>query len=162
MRTLIADAPNAALAPLGPFVLRLALGLIFFMHGWQKLTGGLDGVAGFLGSLGFPLPMVFAVLLIAAEVLGGLLLILGLWTGIVARILALVAIVAWLTVHLQSGFFISAGGYEFIMLIFAGCIALAVMGPGRFALDARGMTGANASRHSAPPPAPAPASGTTF
>jgi putative oxidoreductase len=134
MRMLSFNESNPALAPLAPFVLRLATGLVFFMHGWQKLTGGVDGVAGFLGSLGFPMASVFAVLLIAAEVVGGAFLILGLWTGIVARVLALVALIAWITVHLSKGFFVGQGGYEFIMLIFAACVALAITGPGRWSL----------------------------
>lgn len=125
---------NPSLAPLAPFVLRLALGVIFLVHGWQKVMMGVPGVAGFLGSLGFPAPSLFAVLLIAAEVIGGVLLILGLWTGLVARVLALVAIIAWLTVHAGNGFSVAQGGYEFIMLIFAGCIALAITGPGRWSL----------------------------
>lgn len=138
MRMLSFSESNPALASLAPFVLRIATGLIFFMHGWQKLSGGVDGVTGFLGSLGFPAPAVFAVLLIAAEVAGGALLILGLWTGIAARVLALVAVIAWITVHLGNGFFIGVGGYEFIMLIFASCVALAITGPGRWALGNRG------------------------
>lgn len=116
-------------------VLRLATGLIFFVHGWQKLTGGVDGVAGFLGSLGFPIPAVMAVLLIAAEFGGGLLLILGALTHWVAKILAFVALIAWLTVHASSGFLVGDGGYEFIMLIFAASVALAAMGPGRWSVD---------------------------
>lgn len=134
MRMLFSDS-NPGLAPLAPFVLRLSVGSIFLVHGWQKFMMGVPGVAGFLGGLGFPAPSLFAVLLIAAEVLGGLLLILGLWTGFVARVLALVAIIAWLTVHSGNGFSVAQGGYEFIMLIFAACIALAVTGPGSWSLS---------------------------
>lgn len=137
---LLSDEPSASLAPLAPFILRLAVGLIFVMHGWQKLVGGVDGVAGFLGTLGFPAPALFAVVLIAVELVGGALLILGLWTGLVARLLAFVAIVAWLTVHLADGFFVRDGGYEFVMLLFAACIALAVTGPGRWTV-ARALRG---------------------
>jgi putative oxidoreductase len=104
------------------------------MHGWQKLSGGVDGVAMFLGGLGFPIPAVMAVLLIAAELGGGILLILGLWTHWVGKILAFVALVAFLTVHVTNGFFISSNGYEFIILIFAACVSLAISGPGKWAL----------------------------
>jgi len=117
-----------------PLVLRVVVGLIFAMHGWQKLAGGVDGVAGFLGTLGFPLPMLMAVLLIAAELGGGILLILGVLTHWVSKILALVALIALLTVHATKGFFISEGGFEFILLIFAATISLAITGPGKWAL----------------------------
>ncbi|MEA2701618.1 MAG: putative oxidoreductase [Candidatus Parcubacteria bacterium] len=119
---------------IAPLVLRVATGLIFAMHGWQKLGGGLDGVATFLGGLGFPAPMLMAVLLVAAELGGGLLLILGVLTHWVAKILAFVALIAFLTVHMSSGFFIAEGGYEFIILIFAACVSLAITGPGKWAL----------------------------
>lgn len=123
------------LAGIAPFILRLATGLIFAMHGWQKLTGGVAGVAGFLGGLGFPAPEVLAVLLIAAELGGGILLILGLFTHWVSKILAFVALVALLTVHVTKGFFVNEGGFEFILLIFAAAVSLAITGPGRWALD---------------------------
>lgn len=134
MRNPFTDQTNPAFLSLAPFVLRIALGLIFAMHGWQKLQNGVIGVSGMLGGLGFPIPTFFAVLLIAIELGGGILLILGLYTGFVARILALVALIAWLTVHTGKGFFVAGGGYEFIMLIFAASISLAITGPGRWTI----------------------------
>ncbi len=118
-----------------PLVLRVTTGLIFAMHGWQKLQGGVPAVAGFLGTLGFPAPELFAVLLIAVELGGGILLILGLYTHWVAKLLALVAVVAMVTVHLKNGFFMSAGGYEYIMLLFAASFSLMITGPGKWSLD---------------------------
>lgn len=118
-----------------PLVLRVVTGVIFAAHGWQKLQGGVPGVAGFLSSIGFPAAELFAVLLIAAELGGGILLILGAWTHWVAKILAFVALVALLTVHISKGFFISSGGYEFIILIFAASFSLMVTGPGKISLD---------------------------
>ena len=122
------------LTGIAPLVLRVATGLIFAMHGWQKLAGGVDGVAMFLGGMGFPIPMVMAVLLIAAELIGGILLILGVWTHWVAKVLAFVALIALLTVHATKGFFVSEGGFEFILLIFAASVSLAISGPGKWAL----------------------------
>lgn len=125
------------LAGVAPLILRLATGLIFVMHGWQKLSGGVEGTAGFLGMLGFPAPMLMAVLLIATELGGGILLILGLFTHWASKILAFVALVALLTVHATKGFFVSEGGFEFILLIFAATISLAITGPGKWALGGR-------------------------
>ncbi len=117
-----------------PLVLRVVLGVIFAMHGYQKLTMmGVPGVSGFLATLGFPLPDVFAVLLIAAELGGGILLILGLWTHWTAKILVLVSIVALATVHLSKGFFLP--GYEFILLILAASISVMITGAGKWSLD---------------------------
>lgn len=119
----------------GPFVLRLATGVIFAMHGYQKLMGGIDPLAGFLGSLGFPMPAVFAVLLIVAELGGGILLILGALTHWTAKILSVVALVALVTVHLNNGFFVNAGGYEFILLILAASVSLVFTGAGKWSVD---------------------------
>lgn len=115
--------------------LRVVTGLIFAMHGYQKLAGGVDGVAGFLGSLGFPIPMVMAVLLIAAELGGGILLILGAFTHWSAKILVIVSTVALVTVHLDKGFFLKTGGYEFILLLLAASFSIMITGPGCWAVD---------------------------
>lgn len=117
-----------------PLVLRVVVGVIFAMHGYQKLTMmGVPGVSGFLTMLGFPMPDVFAVLLIAAELGGGILLILGLWTHWTAKILAFVAVVALATVHLSKGFFLP--GYEFILLILAASVSVMITGAGKYSLD---------------------------
>ncbi len=119
-----------------PLLLRLVLGAIFIAHGYQKIQGGVDGVAGMLTDLGFPLPMLFAVLLIVAEFVGGIFLVLGLMTHWTSKILAFVALVALVTVHLPNGF-IGKGGYEFILLIFVGCVSVMLTGAGKWALDSK-------------------------
>ena len=94
----------------GALPLRLVLGPVFAVHGAQKLFGfGLAGTADFLGSLGVPLPTVAAAGLIAVELLGGVALLLGAWTRIVAALLAVDMLVAILTVHLRGGFFVPDG-----------------------------------------------------
>jgi putative oxidoreductase len=117
-------------------VLRLAVGLVFAMHGYQKLSGGLEGTAGFLSSLGFPLASTFAVILIAAELLGGIALMLGFLTHMTSKLLAVVAIVALFTVHIGNGFFMSTGGYEYILVLFAASISLMISGAGKYSVDA--------------------------
>ncbi len=125
-------------AGFAPLVLRLVTGIIFALHGYQKLTEmGIAGTAGFLDGIGFPAAPFFAVVLIVAELLGGILLILGVFTHWVAKILAVVAVVALVTVHLGNGFFISGGGYEYILLILAASISLMITGPGKWALDGK-------------------------
>jgi len=117
-------------------VIRVVVGLIFAMHGYQKLMGGVDATAGFLGTLGFPIPVLFAVLLIAAELVGGLFLIVGAFTQWSAKILTFVSLVALLTVHIKNGFFMATGGYEFILLLLAACISIVISGAGCWSADA--------------------------
>lgn len=121
------------------FFLRVVTGLVFAMHGWQKLQGGIPGVAGFLGTLGFPAPELFAVLLIAGELGGGILLIVGLYTHWAAKVTAFIALVALLTVHVSKGFFLSTGGFEFIILLLAASVSIMVMGAGKWSLDHKMM-----------------------
>jgi putative oxidoreductase len=120
----------------GVLPLRLVIGLVFVMHGAQKLFGvGLAGTAGFLGSLGIPLPTVAAAVLIAVELLGGLALILGAGTRYVAAALAVEMLVAILTVHLRAGFFVP-DGMEFVLTLLAGCLTLVSLGAGPWSVDA--------------------------
>lgn len=124
-------------AEVAPLVLRVALGAIFAWHGYDKVfVKGMPAISGFLGSLGFPMSDVFAYILGYGELATGLLVILGLFTRLAAKYQVIVAVVAFLTVHASKGFAISGGGYEFIMLIGAAALAIAIMGPGKFSLDA--------------------------
>ncbi len=118
-----------------PTVLRVVTGIIFALHGWQKLEGGLPMVAGMLEGMAFPAPMLMAVLLIAAELVGGIFLILGFLTRWSAKVLAVVSVVALVVVHLPNGFFMSTGGYEYILLLLAASVSLMFSGAGRWSLD---------------------------
>ena len=120
---------------LGTTLLRLILGITFIAHGWMKLsTFGVAGTAGFLGTLGVPLANVMAPVLIATELGGGILLLLGLLTRYVSLPLLFTMVVAITTVHLQHGFFLPQG-YEFALLTGVGLATLALQGSGAFALD---------------------------
>jgi putative oxidoreductase len=133
-----ATGTNAALSAWGFLILRVAVGFVFLMHGWQKMFAfGFDGVAGFFGSVGIPLPMIAAVVVTLLELVGGLALILGLGTRIVAALLAVTMVVALFAVHLANGFFVDAGGYELVLTLAAASLFFALSGPGRLSLDAR-------------------------
>lgn len=120
----------------GLAVLRVITGIIFFVHGLQKITQfGVGGFTGFLTQQGIPLPAVAAVVVIAVELLGGAALILGLGTRLVALPLAFDMLVALITVHLPAGFFVQDGGYEFVLLMLAASVTLALAGGGALALD---------------------------
>ncbi|WP_110515076.1 DoxX family protein [Herpetosiphon llansteffanensis] len=126
------DKPGFGIA-----ILRIVVGFIFFMHGWDKFTGegGLDGTSGFLGSLGIPAPYFMAILLIATELIGGIMLILGLFTRYVAVAEAIAMVVALVTVHLENGFSSQNGGYEYVLALIGASLALVLLGSGSLALD---------------------------
>jgi putative oxidoreductase len=120
----------------GIALLRIVTGVIFFVHGWQKLfTFGYEGTTGAFTQMGVPQPAIGAAIVIAVELLGGLALILGFLTRLVALPLAIDMLVALALVHLSAGFFAGNGGYEFVLLLAGASLALFLTGAGAFALD---------------------------
>src|SRR5688572_7338954 len=88
------DEMNVNWTDRGLLLLRLALGTLFVMHGWQKLfIVGPAGVTGFLESSGMPVPGLNALLLIGAELVGGLALIAGAFTRIASVLIAFTMLV---------------------------------------------------------------------
>lgn len=127
----------APLAGMGLLPLRLVVGLVFLVHGGQKLfVFGLGGTAGFFGQIGIQQALFWAVVVTFAELLGGLALIFGLLSRYAALILAVDMIVGIGTVHLPKGFFLP-GGYEFALTLLGGCLTLVLTGPGPLAVDRR-------------------------
>lgn len=121
----------------GPTVLRLAVGIVFAAHGWQKFFQyGLEGVAEGFAGLGIPFPAAAALLVSTVELGGGVALVLGALTRIAALGLAAVMTVALLQAHLPGGFFLP-NGVEFVLALLAATASLALTGPGRFAVDNR-------------------------
>ncbi len=97
---------------------------------------GIPGVSGFFTQIGAPLPQLTAPLVSVLEFGGGLALILGLLTPVVAALLAADMLGAILLLHLPNGFYATDGGYEFVLTLFGASLALALTGPGAYALDA--------------------------
>src|SRR5215208_8396145 len=118
----------------GLTILRVVVGIVFFVHGLQKLfLMGFGSVAGMMDGLGVPAPGLFAVVVTLVELLGGLALILGLFTRVAAILIAIDMLVAILAVHLPNGFLASNNGIEFPLVLLSSCVALAVAGPGEAA-----------------------------
>jgi putative oxidoreductase len=123
----------------GILFLRIVVGTTVFAHGAQKLFGwfggyGPRGTAGFFGSLGFRRPLVMAVMAGLSEA-AGLLLVLGFLTPLAALAVATTMVVAVGSVHWRNGFWVTAGGYEYNLLLWAVAVTLATTGPGRFSID---------------------------
>ena len=119
-----------------PLALRLVIGVTFILAGWMKIQGGVETTAGFFAGVGIPAATFFAIIVMWLEFLGGIALILGFLTHWVAKLLAIVMVVAIFTVHIKNGFFAPAG-VQLPLTLLAGLISLMITGPGKWALDNR-------------------------
>ncbi len=115
-----------------PFILRVVLGLVFVAHGYPKLFGGFSQTVGFFDSIGVK-PAKFWVFVVGAvEFFGGLALILGFATQLVAMLLAIDMLVAIWKVKFRAGF---VNGYEFDLLLLVIALSLMLTGAGAYAID---------------------------
>lgn len=140
MKALFATANDYTLA-----LVRLVLGIVFFMHGAQVTLAWFGGY-GFHATMHFftavlGIPAVFGYLAIVAQFFGGIGLIVGLLSRIAAFGIAMTMLVAVLTVHLHNGFFINwsgtqkGEGFEYHLLAIAICVLIMVKGAGALSLD---------------------------
>lgn len=127
------------LTDLGPLALRLGVGLVFVVHGWQKLTDGPSGFAGMLTGLGVAAPDVFAWLVTVAELVGGIQLLIGLLTRLATLPLIATVVGAIALVKADLGVIAPEGapmpGAEVDIALLAGLVALLLLGPGRVSVD---------------------------
>jgi putative oxidoreductase len=118
-------------------LLRLVLGVVFVAHGWNHGfgAGGLDGTAGWFESIGLRPARLQAAVSSYLEIAAGVALLLGFALPFAAAAGIGVMTTAFLTVHRPNGFFITAEGYEYVLVVATALTALAALGPGRWSLD---------------------------
>jgi putative oxidoreductase len=131
MRRFLPLNPDAGL-----LILRVVLGIIMMYHGWPKLTN-LGGVIEGFSGMGIPLPAVAAVFSMVAEFFGGLLLLVGVLTDVAGLMIAVDMLGAIVFVHAKNGFAVDKGGIEWPLALCAMALAIALSGPGRYALGKR-------------------------
>lgn len=118
-----------------PLLFRLVLAYSFYGTGTTKLKH-FDGIVSWFTELGMPLPKLNAFLATGAEVLGFILLFIGLATRIISVPLIIVMIVAIMTVHIGNGFEAGNNGFEIPLYYMFMLFSLIVNGPGRVSIDA--------------------------
>lgn len=132
----IAVVPSQRMG-LGLTILRLVVGIVFTVHGAQKLFAiGIGPLTGAFGQMHIPLPMIAAPVVAIVEFAGGIALVLGLFTRVAALLLAIDMLGAILFVHGRNGFFLPMG-FEFAFSLLGACVALAVAGAGEYSVDSR-------------------------
>lgn len=125
----------------GLLIIRLVVGLIFAAHGAQKLFGwfggyGPKGTGGWMESIGIKPGVAAAVMAGLVEFVGGIAFASGLFTPVVAVLLALTMIVAMIKVHAPNGFWATANGVELNVILMVVLIGVAFTGAGAYSIDA--------------------------
>jgi putative oxidoreductase len=135
---------DTRLAPYGVFALRVALGVMFIAHAYLKIAVfTVAGFEGFLGTLGLPTLLAWPVIL--AELLGGLAIVLGLYSRLVS-IALLPILLGALAIHAPNGWLFTAanGGWEYPAFLAVSALAHALIGDGAFALRPVALSAATA------------------
>ena len=116
-------------------ILRVILGITFFVHGLVKFQGGIENIVGWFDSIGLPGFLAYGVAIV--EMIGGAALVLGLGSRIVSALLALLMIGATVKVKLAGGFLGNGqgAGYELDLALLAMAVFIAINGSKMFALD---------------------------
>jgi putative oxidoreductase len=132
----------------GLALLRIMLGIIFVMHGYAAAALGLDRIGELMTRIGNPAalsgPLTWY--LLGAHFLGGLALMVGLWTTAAALAQVPIMAAAVFLLHWPQGFFMSAvvdavsghpvvRGYEFPLLVLVATVTVALTGPGAWSVD---------------------------
>ncbi|MFC3716927.1 DoxX family protein [Luteimonas soli] len=129
---------QAAMQDFGKLVLRIALGALILLHGISKLKTGLGPIEGMVVSYG--LPGFFAYGALVGEVLAPLMLLFGFYARIGAVIVAINMLFAFGLAHMgQLGQLNDQGGWalELQGMFLFTAIAIALIGPGRYAINQR-------------------------
>lgn len=111
-------------------LLRVGVGIIFIIAGWNKLTG-IEGTIQFFGNIGIPLPAVMAWVVALVEFIGGIMVLLGAYAKLPYLLLAIVMAVALFTTKLGGEF--SAARLDLMLLLTS--LALFLMGSGSYSVD---------------------------
>jgi len=115
---------------------RVLLSIIFIMAGVSKL-GGVAGTAGYMASMGIPLPNLTVWLVIALELLGGIAILLGFFTRYTAWALAAFCVASGYLAHFQPDDQMQMTSFMKNIAMAGGFMALAAAGAGAFSIDAR-------------------------
>ena len=125
---------DTRLAPYGAFAIRAALGIMFIAHAYLKIAVfTVPGFAGFLTQTGFPAALAWPIIL--AELIGGIAILLGIYSRAVSVALLPVLLGAVL-VHAPNGWLFNApnGGWEYPAFLAVAALAHVLIGDGAWAL----------------------------
>jgi putative oxidoreductase len=110
--------------------LRASIGVIFIVHSLKKFDPSWQE---WLISIGIPPEMQLPIAL--AELIGGILLVVGVLTRVTGSIFAVILLGAIFHIRWENGFFVSKGGWEWDLVMLAVVLAIITAGPGRISIS---------------------------
>lgn len=124
---------------LGILLIRIIIGIVFIFYGTQKLFGwfggyGIKGTGGWFESIGIKPGNLVAAFSGIAELVAGILFILGIFLPLGAVLITMIMLGAIVKVHGAKGFANTAGGFEYNLVLIVVSIGLALIGPGVYSL----------------------------
>jgi putative oxidoreductase len=121
---------------LAPVIARVIVGVMMFFHGLDKLNGGVSGFGEGLARKGVPLELVAAWGVTLLELIGGLMLVVGLLSRAIAALMTVELIFAIILFTGSRGLIGEDGvGYERDLAYIAALLVVVLLGPGRPSLD---------------------------
>jgi len=124
--------------PIAATLVRVVVGIMFLMHVSVKFKIGAAAVAAnVMAKSGLEPALGFAYVAMALELIGGVCLIIGLFTRFFAAALAIEMLIALIFYHLPKGYAAGGGGYEYVLLIGVVCFTIAMRGGGPYSVDAK-------------------------
>ncbi|WP_428910195.1 DoxX family protein [Niallia sp. Krafla_26] len=116
-------------------ILRVILGITFFVHGYVKFSGGIENTVGWFASIGLPGSLAYVVAII--ELVGGLALIIGLGSKVVSALLGIIMIGAIIKGKLAAGFLGNGtgAGWELDLALLAMAVVIVINGSKLLSVD---------------------------
>ncbi len=123
-------------SPITYTIVRVVVGIVMLMHVSVKFKAGAAAVAAnVMAKNGLEPSMVFAYAAMFLESVGGVCLIIGLFTRFFAAALAIEMGIALIFVHYAKGFAVGGGGYEYVLVLGVVLLAIALRGGGPYSAD---------------------------
>lgn len=125
---------------IGLLIIRIVIGLTFVGHGAQKLFGwfggyGPKGTGGWMESIGIRPGVLMAVIAGLMEGVGGILFAAGFLTPLAAAMIIATMLVSIVKVHGKNGYWVTAGGVEYNVVLIAISLGVALSGAGSYSID---------------------------
>ena len=131
----------------GIFIVRSTTGALFAVHGYQKFAGGIGGVVGFFSKLGVPAPGVLAPFVAGLELVGGILLILGVATRWISLLFACEMLVTTVFVQIPAK---GWNGADLDRMLLAATLLFILAGPGAWAVQGSNPTNTDVAKSRSP------------